>query len=271
MAKKQIIEEKYYHNDNDELDIADLFIKIWRWKWIIATIVAITTTATFLYLKLSPNPLTYTAKASLKIGRVGNYAIQNPDLIIITVKNQLYTLARQHGYFINDITPLSTPTNNPYKIRKFNATVEDKNEKFLYNLNLSVTKIYIDYSIQSPSSNNSVKWAREIGDYIINYHRPLYVNAVKQAQIELTDIKKMSVHVNDKYIKMKLMYENQKYPTSYTFEPLPPIAPDASLYNKMILKTVVSLIASLLFGIFLSLLIDFSLKIKEEIRLRKGK
>ncbi len=263
------------HKNNDEIDLIEILVKVMRWKWFIAAFITVVTVSTFFFTLLSPaSRNTYTVNSSLWIGTVGTYLVQSPDMITNSVKTELYKKARQMGDTIDDKTPLINPTaypasgNNPQYTYHFDMVLTDSKGQFVLKLNFSASNKSIDFSVQTPSAEESVKWARMIGDFIIYNHRPLYANAVRQAQTELADLRKMSVNVGSKYIDMKIQYENQKYPTSYIIEPFSPSGPDAGSGKKMALKTGIAFMGSLIAGIFLSFLFDILSGIRTEIKKR---
>lgn len=67
-TKKQM----YYE---DEIDLFELFAKIWKWKWLIIVIVIFSTAMTFVYVKSRPD--TYTVTATVKIGKVAKLNIED--------------------------------------------------------------------------------------------------------------------------------------------------------------------------------------------------
>ena len=272
MDKKHNTIPESHYQDNDEIDLIELLIKVWRWRWLTAALVIIITATAFLYVQFSPGPpKTYTVITSLKIGTVGAYHVQSPEMIINSVKAELFAKARQEGYKIKDTTQSNIQSNIQNNTYQFNTKMTDSNEKLILNLNFTATEKSIEFSIKTQSAKESVKWARMIGDFITNKHRPLYASAVKQAQAELSELKKMSVYVGSEYINMKLLYENQNYPTDYMIEPFAPSGPDPNSGKKIMLKTAAAFIASLFFGIFLSFLIDYISAIRQEMRKRSGK
>ena len=254
------------HKNNDEIDIAELILKIWRMKWLVMISIFVITGSTFIYLILSPTPQkTYTAKSTLAIGIVGSYAVQSPDEIINLIKKELYNQAHQNSSIINDITPANklNTTNNAVN---FETAVQDSNGKLNYKLFFIATDKSIDFSVQTLSANESVKRAKMIGDFIIKKHSQIYANVINQVQYELSSIKRMSVFVGQDYIKMKLLYENEKHPTDYIIEPFISSSSDSSPEKKIILKTTIAFMTSLFIGIFISLIIDYASAIRKEIK-----
>ncbi len=119
---------------SDEIDIVELLFKIWRRKWFIVTFMIIVTASTFLIVQFSHTPSkTYTVKTSLRIGMVGTYLIQSPEMIINTAKAELYTKARQQGAQINDIT--TTSIDNPRNTNNLTATILNSSGRLLLKLN----------------------------------------------------------------------------------------------------------------------------------------
>lgn len=255
---------------NDEIDIVELILKLWRNKWLIIALVIVITGATLIYLTISPAPpKTYTVKSSLRIGIVGSYTVQSPEEIVNSVRQELYTEARRNNEIINDITP-KIVTSNPefpsYSIN-FEANSQNIKGKFVYTIKLIAKNKSVDFSIQTLSATMSATRARKIGDFIIKKHDPIYNKAITQAQEELSSIKRMPVYVDRDYIKMKLLYENEKHPTDYIIEPLAPSNPDP-LSRKILLKTSFAFITSIFLGIFITLFHDYVSAIKRGIKER---
>ncbi|MBP7507951.1 MAG: hypothetical protein KA807_09025 [Prolixibacteraceae bacterium] len=278
MAKKQNIKTNKINQDDGEIDLSEIFIKLMRWKWLITSMVVLITVTTFLYVKFSPGPpITYTAKAVLKIGTVGTFHVQSPEMIVNSLITGISATSRSEGYTISEIrTPSKTnfvTVDNISQVHMYHfiANVIHKNNKFILTLIIKATNQTLDISVQTPHAQGSKEIAQIIGNYIIEKHHPLYANAIKQAQIELAEIKKMAVYVNNNYIKMKLMYENQKYPTSYTLEPYEPSAPDPSPGKRILLKTAFAFTASLFFSIILIYFIEYMLAIGREMKERTEK
>ncbi len=272
MDNRPQINSEPHQKNNDEIDIAELLMKIWRKKWFISAVVIFITSTTLIYLGLTPSPPnTYTVKSSLRIGNVGSYTIQSPEEIVNSVKKELYNEVNHRRYIINDTSPSKKPNSDintvDYEINTigYEATVWDRKWKFKYKLIFTAMKKSIDFSIQTSSPKESFNRAKMIGDYIIKYHTQIYTNAIKLVQDELFTIRRMNVFIGKDYMKMKLLYENERHPTDYIIEPSTPLGPDTNPGKKILLKTSIAIITSLFFGIFISLFYDYVSVIRKKI------
>ena len=61
---------------DDEIDLIELFKKIWKWKWLIIGLTITVTIVTFFYVKSRPD--TYTVSANIVIGKIANFSIEDP-------------------------------------------------------------------------------------------------------------------------------------------------------------------------------------------------
>jgi hypothetical protein len=78
------------YNDlyDDEIDLFDLFQKIWKWKWLTAVIIIIFCGITFLYLK--SNPATYTVVSTLRIGQIAGVLIEPDSDVQAYLKSNIF-------------------------------------------------------------------------------------------------------------------------------------------------------------------------------------
>ena len=78
MEKKKIVNDTKQQIDSEnEIELFELFKKFWKWKWLIIVTVIFSTIVTFIYIKSRPDA--YTVTATIKMGRITNLNIEDPE------------------------------------------------------------------------------------------------------------------------------------------------------------------------------------------------
>ncbi|MDY6935054.1 MAG: hypothetical protein SVZ03_12640 [Spirochaetota bacterium] len=288
-------EDRNYHynqsqDQDDEIQLYDIVMKIWKWRYLISVIVGISIIITLLTVILSSKPKsnpemidvvselnTYTVDAKVKIGKIANVLIEQWSDIKLYLDSSFFIeefLKDYHKKFppitigeLIEMHTLELANDKDHDNMIFYENNKNKNQEMDYDLPSWEYRevegcIYIGYTSILPEI--SYYCVNRTIDKILNRHDKLYRRAFSRIR-ENTDLLKSKMIIDP-----ILVLDSYTYPSSVIIEPKMPISPDIrdkrklmnskskmTLSRKLVIKLAVAFMASLLFGIFLSFFIDY--------------
>jgi hypothetical protein len=190
MARKQKIGKKMEIEFNnvydDEIDLFELFQKIWKWKWLTITIIFIFCLATFSYIKSTP--LTYTVESSIRIGKIANVLIEELQSINTYLESEVYN--KSDICLTSSTLKIDTKTSNI----KISSTANSPE---------------IAYSCFNMAANN-----------LLSRHKIIYNKALKKLNENIASIKTKMI------IEPTYLLDTYTFPSSLITKPEIPIKPD---------------------------------------------
>jgi len=220
MKSQQKPKPEIYDVYDDEIDLFELFRKIWKWKWLTASIILIICGATFSYIKYSP--YTYTSTAVIRVGKIAGLPIEQ--------KTSLDNHLSSDGNKVDKICIITSTITVLKTDAEAAALVEIK-------------------SISS-SPEHSIQCVEQTNKNFLLRHKIIYEKAIKKLNDNIASVKRLEI------IRPEYFLDTYTFPTSIIKYPEKPTAPDS---KKLPVKMAVAFFASLFFGIFLSFFIDYIL------------
>lgn len=210
--------ENKYHN-NDEIDLFDLFQKIWKWKWLTAMIIIIICCIIFFYLKLSP--VTYSIESTIRIGKIAGLIIESDSDVQAYLKSNIF---KETDICMSYLDIRMQSINN----------------------NKDLLRIYS----KADSPDILFSCFEKVINNLLNRHKTIYSKTLKKINDNIALIKTKTI------IEPKYILDTYTFQTSLINKPEKSRLPD----NKKIPAIMaVTFFASLFFGVFLSLFIDYIL------------
>ncbi len=218
--KKKNQDIDYNIQYDDEIDLVELFRKIWKWKWLTIALVLIICILTFFYV--STKPVTYTIESNVRIGKIANVLVE--DLADIKAYLETEVNNKNDACLANSILKNDIRENSKTNIIKISCTAGSPDIAFT-------------------CSNKAIK-------NLLDRHNLIYNKAIKKLNENISSIKTKAV------IEPEYLLDTYTFPSSLLSKPEIPKNPDD---KKVFLKVAVAFFSSLFLGIFLSLFIDYIL------------
>ncbi len=219
---------EYYE---DEIDLIEIFKKIWKWKWFVILFTAAVTLLTFLYVSTRPD--TYTSEAVIKIGKIANVYLEGASQV------ELYISSNARGIYYECMQNIEIN-------QKRKVPLEKERKKKLPVLYLSGT---------SDSPELAYNCANEALDMLIKRHNELFKKGIEEMRNNIDFTKSKEI------ITPQHILESYNYPTRIIEKPFLPEKPDS---KKIVLKTIVAFLSSMMMSVFLIFFIDYILGIRKE-------
>jgi hypothetical protein len=232
MKKNKKINPEIEYSYDDEIDLFELFQKIWKWKWITIVLVIIICTATFFYVKSTP--VTYTTGATIRIGKIAN--------VLVEQFPEVQTYMRSEVFNKNDINLITFSLKNEINYDQRNVVINNVNDNLINNV--------IKISCTANSPDIAFSCLNKAINNLLNRHNIIYNQALKKLNDNIDSLKTKMI------IKPIYFLDTYKYPSSLILKPEKPINPDS---KKLSLKIATAFFSSLFLGIFLSFFIDYIL------------
>lgn len=193
-------DERHAYNKyvEDEIDIIDLFRKIWKWKYITLSIIIITVSSVILYTIFKPD--IYTVSAEVRLGKIANTLVEQ------TIDTQNYL-------------------NNSAFLK------EDDKEECLSIMEISFKNNLI-IQVSSDSPEIAFSCAEKAVSNLIERHKNIYDNALHQINENISLSKSKAV------IDPVFFLETYTFPTYAISKPEYPIAPDKKTKRLKLMITV---------------------------------
>jgi hypothetical protein len=260
-------ENNCYGHYDDELDLFELFQKIWKWKWLITSVVIFSILLTFIYnlyniksdSKAKFINWTYTAQTIIKIGCIGGQAIDSFTYNSPTITNISKIIEKKYSKRIN--IPTQIVGNKGSKIE-----IDFKSDNNKINFNVANFSLKIEpasgihyISIISKNAESSLEILEYILKLILQEHKKIYTNGVNKLNKNIAYFKSKQILETNIYFSIPYLLDSFNYQSEIISNPILPSNPDIDSMpeRKLTQKLALAFIASLLLGIFLSLFIDF--------------
>jgi hypothetical protein len=221
MKKNKKINPEIEYNYDDEIDLFELFQKIWEWKWLTISLIVIFCIITFFYIKSTP--LTYTAEVTIRVGKIANTFIEG----ITDVKSYL-----QSELFDKNDFCLTTSS--------FKNDIKNDERNNIITISCTANSPDIAFSCLEKATNN-----------LLSRHNNIFKKALKKFNENITSIKTKII------IEPVYLLDTYTFPSSIETKSRIPINPDS---KKLSLKIATAFFSSLFLGIFLSFFIDYILR-----------
>jgi len=208
--------QEYY---DDEIDLIELFKKIWKWKLFVIGLTLIVTIATFFYIKSKPE--TYTVSADIVIGRIADFSIENES----SIKNYMKKLSSIDG--------------NQLELDRI---------KFDFNSGANILTL----SSKTVNALDSFKIINGIVNIILKRHEDLYDDAIIKIKKSLVSARNINV-ITPKYVLRSYNFK------SYLLKKakIPEQADSKKLLLKTVVAFMASLFAGIFFVLFLDFLSSY--------------
>ncbi len=212
----------------DEIDLVDLFRKIWKWKWLTIGLTVVVTTATFLYIKSKPE--IYTAEAGFVIGKIAGISIDS-------IENLKLFLYENRSDKYKDCSEYIKITQYPKRLR-----LSDDSSVDLAILYISGT---------NGSSENAYKCTFEALNTTLKYHSRLYKDGIEEMRRNINSTKTKEI------LKPEYVLKSYNYPTRVVLKLEKPIVPDEKKYA---IKIILVIFSTVFLGIVSSLFLNNLMK-----------
>jgi hypothetical protein len=207
--------ENYYDN---EIDLFELFKKIWKWKWLIAIIIIIFCSITLLYLNLKP--ATYTIASTLRIGKIAGIVIEQDSDVLANFSSNIFQ--------VNDIC-----------LSILDIQIQNSINKDLIKISTKANSPDIAFSCLEKATNN-----------LINRHNIIYRKALKK--IDENRIEKKPIIIQPQYF-----LETYTYPSSLVSKPEKPVNQDEKkIANKVFISFFSSLFIGVFLSFFIEYILS---------------
>jgi hypothetical protein len=206
---------------DNEIDLFELFQKIWKWKWVTVSFILIFCIITFCYVKSTP--VTYTTEANMRIGKIAGVLIEQISGVEIYLQLDVFNR--------NDICLTNASFKNEVKnnIIKISCTANSQN---------------IAFSCLEKATNN-----------LLYRHNNIYKKALKKFNENITSIKTKIV------IEPVYLLDTYTFPSTLMIKPEIPINPDnKKLSLKIAVTFFSSLFLGIFLSLFIDYILRHRMK-----------
>lgn len=188
MKNQQKPKPEIYDVYDDEIDLFELFRKIWKWKWLTFGLIIIICISTFFYLKVKP--ATYTIELNIRIGKIANVLLEETPEVMAFIQSKISQI----------------------------------NFKCLSLIDTSIKKTsenIINIKCTGNSSDACFQFLDNIINNFLKYHNSVYKKALKRINDNITSMK-TKIIISPVYI-----LDTYTFPTSLTTKLEKPSSPDS--------------------------------------------
>ena len=237
---------------NDEIDLFELFAKIWKWKWMTIAIAAILTMTTFFYVKTRLD--TYSTKAVLMNGKVANTPIVSETNLFALFELDMLCKKLYEKY--NKIVKF------PEKIKSNEMTIDFHDKKTGYfdytkgdfSIKLLINSGIIIIIVVSGKPDDSLSIVNFFIEELMKRHDLNFKDGLKTLKKNLQFFKIKNSVENNAYFSPGYLLKSYTYPTKLLVKPIRPFKPDS---KRVMIKVVIAFSTSIFLGIFLSFFIEY--------------
>jgi hypothetical protein len=153
MENRRVIEE-------DEIDLRELFVTIWKKKWFIGVFTLIVTVVAIAYAYMK-TPI-YEVKSNIRVGYIGAGLIENPDIIV-----------KMLGVVFHVEDKI---TNKEEVTAEVTSIATNKN-----------LKDFIELKTQATSNKEALQKNKEVVSFLQNYYQPKIDEYLRDKKNSITD------------------------------------------------------------------------------------
>jgi len=240
--------EKENKYSDDEIDLIDLFITIWKWKWLVIAVIVVSTITAFLYSQRSVQTASslsgeYNVSVTVKVGKLYNVVLEQYSDIYERFNDSEVQVEYSTFYKNN-------------KIKKDILFSHYNSEHLFYPL-------YITLSMSGDKKDEIYAELEHKIDSLLKHHNNLLNRGIKKSEKHLNNI-------SDYTTLAMISLESYTYPTRVIGGPS--LDENVALKErKGVVIIAVAFFASTFFAIFLVFFIEFLRKFAAELKTRGNK